>query len=230
MVEIGENIKSCAKQKDDPKEVANQLNVTPQTISKWERNISYPDLDMLVKLSQLFHISTDALLGNTKPTFCFLILKKKRGKTMEKVPATPSTIQTDKLSSSEKQIMIFSVSSWITEGELQTQRLQLKLQKYFTVQRQPIAVEMYSLSKVAEKAPAADLILLTPEAQFALKELQEAVPHTPILLLSSQEYGLLPIEQIAEKVCKPCFRAFNKIERETKVKTLLFHALNTSKR
>ena len=66
------------------KEVANQLNVTPQTISKWERNISYPDLDMLVKLSQLFHISTDALLGNTKPTFCFLILKKKRGKRWKK--------------------------------------------------------------------------------------------------------------------------------------------------
>lgn len=201
MIEIGENIKKLRKAKRmTQKEVANQLNVTPQTISKWERNISYPDLDMLVKLSQLFHISTDALLGNTKPTFfASLFSKKKRGKTMEKVPATPSTIQTDKLSSSEKQIMIFSVSSWITEGELQTQRLQLKLQKYFTVQRQPIAVEMYSLSKVAEKAPAADLILLTPEAQFALKELQEAVPHTPILLLSSQEYGLLPIEQIAEK-------------------------------
>lgn len=201
MVEIGENIKKLRKAKRmTQKEVANQLNFTPQTISKWERNISYPDLDMLVKLSQLFHISTDALLGNTKPTFfASLFSKKKRGKTMEKVPATPSTIQTDKLSSSEKQIMIFSVSSWITEGELQTQRLQLKLQKYFTVQRQPIAVEMYSLSKVAEKAPAADLILLTPEAQFALKELQEAVPHTPILLLSSQEYGLLPIEQIAEK-------------------------------
>ena len=201
MVEIGENIKKLRKAKRmTQKEVANQLNVTPQTISKWERNISYPDLDMLVKLSKLFHISTDALLGNTKPTFfASLFSKKKRGKTMEKVPATPSTIQTDKLSSSEKQIMIFSVSSWITEGELQTQRLQLKLQKYFTVQRQPIAVEMYSLSKVAEKAPAADLILLTPEAQFALKELQEAVPHTPILLLSSQEYGLLPIEQIAEK-------------------------------
>ena len=201
MVEIGENIKKLRKAKRmTQKEVANQLNVTPQTISKWERNISYPDLDMLVKLSQLFHISTDALLGNTKPTFfASLFSKKKRGKTMEKVPATPSTIQTDKLSSSEKQIMIFSVSSWITEGELQTQRLQLKLQKYFTVQRQPIAVEMYSLSKVAEKAPAADLILLTPEAQFALKELQEAVPHTPILLLSSQEYGLLQIEQIAEK-------------------------------
>lgn len=80
MVEIGENIKKLRKAKRmTQKEVANQLNVTPQTISKWERNISYPDLDMLVKLSQLFHISTDALLGNTKPTFfCFLILKKEK--------------------------------------------------------------------------------------------------------------------------------------------------------
>lgn len=201
MVEIGEKIKKLRKAKKmTQKEVANHLNVTPQTISKWERNISYPDLDMLVRLSQMFQISTDALLGNTKPTFfASLFSKKKRGKTMKKTPAAPPNTQTDKLSSSEKRIVIFSVSSWMSEGELQTQRLQLKLQKYFTVQRQPIAVEMYSLSKVAEKAPAADLILLTPEAQFALKELQEAVPHTPILLLSSQEYGLLPIEQIAEK-------------------------------
>lgn len=54
MVEIGENIKKLRKAKRmTQKEVANQLNVTPQTISKWERNISYPDLDMLVKLSQL---------------------------------------------------------------------------------------------------------------------------------------------------------------------------------
>ena len=87
----------------------------------------------------------------------------------------------------------------MTEGELQTQRLQLKLQKYFTDQKLAVVVEMYSLAKVAAKAAAADLILLTPEAQFAQKELQEAVPQTPILLLSSQEYGLLPIAQIAEK-------------------------------
>lgn len=200
MVEIGEKIKKLRKAKKmTQKEVANQLNVTPQTISKWERNISYPDLDMLVRLSQMFHISTDALLGNTKPTFfASLLSKKKRGKTMKKTPAAPPNTQTDKLSSSEKRIVIFSISSWMSEGELQTQRLQLKLQKYFTAQKQPIAVEMYSLSKVAEKAPA-DLILLTPEAQFALKELQEAVPQIPIHLLSSQEYGLLPIEQIAEK-------------------------------
>ena len=82
MVEIGENIKKLRKAKRmTQKEVANQLNVTPQTISKWERNISYPDLDMLVRLSQLFHISTDALLGNTKPTFLLpYSQKRKEGK------------------------------------------------------------------------------------------------------------------------------------------------------
>ena len=201
MVEIGENIKKLRKNKNmTQKEVADRLNVTPQTVSKWERNISYPDLDMLVQLSGLFQTSTDALLGNTKPTLLTsLFSKKKRGKTMEKTPTVPSITQTNKLSSSEKRIMIFSVSSWMTEGELQTQRLQLKLQKYFTDQKLAVVVEMYSLAKVAAKAAAADLILLTPEAQFAQKELQEAVPQTPILLLSSQEYGLLPIAQIAEK-------------------------------
>ena len=201
MVEIGEKIKKLRKNKNmTQKEVANRLNVTPQTVSKWERNISYPDLDMLVQLSGLFQTSTDALLGNTKPTLLTsLFSKKKRGKTMEKTPTAPSITQTNKLSSSEKRIMIFSVSSWMTEGELQTQRLQLKLQKYFTDQKLAVVVEMYSLAKVAAKAAAADLILLTPEAQFAQKELQEAVPQTPILLLSSQEYGLLPIAQIAEK-------------------------------
>jgi transcriptional regulator with XRE-family HTH domain len=201
MVEIGENIKKLRKNKNmTQKEVADRLNVTPQTVSKWERNISYPDLDMLVQLSGLFQTSTDALLGNTKPTLLTsLFSKKKRGKTMEKTPTAPSITQANKLSSSEKRIMIFSISSWMTEGELQTQRLQLKLQKYFTDQKLAVVVEMYSLAKVAAKAAAADLILLTPEAQFAQKELQEAVPQTPILLLSSQEYGLLPIAQIAEK-------------------------------
>ena len=104
MVEIGENIKKVAQsKKDDPKEVGNQLNVTPQTISKWERNISYPDLDMLVKLSQLFHISTDALFRQYKTNFFLLPYSQKEKRENDgKVPATPSTIQTDKLSSSEK--------------------------------------------------------------------------------------------------------------------------------
>ena len=143
---------------------------------------------------------------------------------MEKVPATPSTIQTDKLSSSEKQIMIFSVSSWITEGELQTQRLQLKLQKYFTVQRQPIAVEMYSLSKVAEKAPAADLILLTPEAQFALKGTTRSRTTPRFFCLVAKSTVYYRLNKSLKKFASHALERSTRIERGTKVKTLLFHA------
>ena len=47
-------------------EVAFQLNVTRQTVSKWETNQSTPDFDKIVPLCNLFKISTDELLTGTK--------------------------------------------------------------------------------------------------------------------------------------------------------------------
>ncbi|MHC5228100.1 helix-turn-helix domain-containing protein [Enterococcus sp. LJL99] len=43
-------------------EVANQLHVTRQTISKWELGKSYPDLDLLISLSEFYDVSLDELL------------------------------------------------------------------------------------------------------------------------------------------------------------------------
>ncbi len=43
-------------------EVAEQLGVTYQAVSKWERDESLPDITMLPKLADLFGISIDALL------------------------------------------------------------------------------------------------------------------------------------------------------------------------
>lgn len=43
-------------------EVANQLYITRQTISNWEQGKSYPDLNTIVKLSDLYQISIDSLL------------------------------------------------------------------------------------------------------------------------------------------------------------------------
>lgn len=43
-------------------EVAASLNVSRQSVSKWESGISIPDLDKIVKLSQLFSVSTDYLI------------------------------------------------------------------------------------------------------------------------------------------------------------------------
>ena len=43
-------------------ELANQLNVTRQSVSKWEGAQSIPDLDKIVQLSRLFGVTTDYLL------------------------------------------------------------------------------------------------------------------------------------------------------------------------
>ena len=43
-------------------ELANLMNVSRQSVSKWEGAQSIPDLDKMVKLSELFGVSTDFLL------------------------------------------------------------------------------------------------------------------------------------------------------------------------
>lgn len=43
--------------------LAEQLGVTAQAVSKWENDLSCPDISMLPKLAEIFGITTDALLG-----------------------------------------------------------------------------------------------------------------------------------------------------------------------
>lgn len=43
-------------------ELAEQMNVTRQSVSKWEGTQSVPDLDKMIRLSELFGVSTDYLL------------------------------------------------------------------------------------------------------------------------------------------------------------------------
>ena len=46
-------------------ELANQLDVSRQAVSKWESGASIPDLDKILKLSGLFNVTTDYLLKDT---------------------------------------------------------------------------------------------------------------------------------------------------------------------
>ncbi|MBQ8311152.1 MAG: helix-turn-helix transcriptional regulator [Clostridia bacterium] len=43
-------------------ELAEQLDVSRQSVSKWEGNLSNPDLDKIIAMSELFGVSTDYLL------------------------------------------------------------------------------------------------------------------------------------------------------------------------
>lgn len=47
-------------------DLAEKLHITAQDVSKWENDITSPDIDTLVKLSELLHISLDELLGKKK--------------------------------------------------------------------------------------------------------------------------------------------------------------------
>ena len=60
---LGEKITLLRKQKGwSQEELADRLDISRQSVSKWESNASVPDLDKIIKLSVIFSVSTDYLL------------------------------------------------------------------------------------------------------------------------------------------------------------------------
>ena len=67
-MEFNNKLYSLRKQKGlSQEELANRLNVSRQTISKWEVGDSTPDLESLVAISSLFEISLDELVMDKAP-------------------------------------------------------------------------------------------------------------------------------------------------------------------
>jgi len=64
---LGDKLIELRKSKNlSQEEVAEQLNVTRQTVSKWETNQSTPDFDKIVPLCELFEISSEELLKGSR--------------------------------------------------------------------------------------------------------------------------------------------------------------------
>ena len=67
-MEFGNRLYELRKQKGlSQEELANRLDVTRQTVSKWELGDSAPDMDKLVALGELFEISLDELVLGKVP-------------------------------------------------------------------------------------------------------------------------------------------------------------------
>jgi len=61
---IGEKIKKLRKQKDMTQEqLAEYLNISTQAVSKWETNLTLPDITLLPMLANLFNVTSDEILG-----------------------------------------------------------------------------------------------------------------------------------------------------------------------
>ena len=54
-------------------DLAEALAVSRQSVSKWETDSSVPDLDKLVKLSQVFDVTLDELVMGAEPQSSFPI-------------------------------------------------------------------------------------------------------------------------------------------------------------
>lgn len=66
---LQENLKNLRKREGySQEELAIRLNVVRQTISKWEKGLSVPDADMLLKIAEVYDVSVDEILGVTIDT------------------------------------------------------------------------------------------------------------------------------------------------------------------
>ena len=64
MISLGNNIKYARKKLGlTQEELAGQIGVTPQAVSKWEKGTGMPDISMIVPLAQTLSVSTDTLFG-----------------------------------------------------------------------------------------------------------------------------------------------------------------------
>lgn len=62
-MELGKQIKKHRQEaRLSQKELANRIYVSRQTISNWENDKSYPDVNSLVLLSEIFQTSLDKLI------------------------------------------------------------------------------------------------------------------------------------------------------------------------
>lgn len=61
---FNENLRTIRKAKGlSQEELAIRLSVVRQTVSKWEKGLSVPDADMLIRIAEVFETSVSELLG-----------------------------------------------------------------------------------------------------------------------------------------------------------------------
>lgn len=61
---IGDKIKALRQENHLTQEaLARRLSISPQAVSKWELNMTAPDISLLADIAECFHVTTDELLG-----------------------------------------------------------------------------------------------------------------------------------------------------------------------
>lgn len=86
MKTIGQKITEKRKQMHlTQEELAFKLNVSPQAVSKWENDLSIPDVTLLIALSDLFNISLDELIREKQNLPVTTLVEQENKKPLEKM-------------------------------------------------------------------------------------------------------------------------------------------------
>lgn len=63
-IKLGEKIRELRKRDGRKQEdLALALGVTNQAVSRWEKDLGYPDMELLPAIANYFHITIDELFG-----------------------------------------------------------------------------------------------------------------------------------------------------------------------
>lgn len=66
-MDLGTKIAKLRKEQNmTQQELANKLNITDKAVSKWERNISYPDITSISKLAKILNVDSSELIDLCK--------------------------------------------------------------------------------------------------------------------------------------------------------------------
>lgn len=86
MKTLGKKISELRKLHELTQEgLAAKLNVTSQAVSKWENDLSIPDLPILIEISDLFHVSLDELLKQKENMNSPVLVEEKFRKPVEQM-------------------------------------------------------------------------------------------------------------------------------------------------
>lgn len=89
------------------KDLAEILNVSDKTVSRWERDESTPELALIPVIADLFHVSTDELLRGEKKSQEALQNEQPKGKSVKQVE---HIIKNTKSKFLQKSLFVFAIS------------------------------------------------------------------------------------------------------------------------
>ena len=101
---LGEKISALRNQHEMSQgDLAEKMNVSRQSISKWETDTSVPELEKLIQLSEVFHITLDELVkGDTTPEH----ETSENSEPEYKAPPQPVQVEIQKSSNTQKIVGI----------------------------------------------------------------------------------------------------------------------------